>query len=235
MVWITLDDNREIMRLIDQVISERIEIRIRVEGEKTPFTSQIIKMDRGGISSEIKQRPELIIERLLPEKGDFLIQSLPEVGVEFSLNQSLCRCAVACIGPGSTPPQFSFILSLPESLEIEERRREERVTHETPEFFSATFGLGKNPKSDKLYELNILNRSNCGLGLIVSHKDLDLLRILKKGDRLNNITLLASWAMTVVNSTVSHITEIEQGKHKGCYVLGIDSGDMIESSRPNSD
>ena len=126
-------------------------------------------------------------------------------------------------------------MSFPESLEIEEKRREERVTHETPEFFSAEFRLGKKPKGDKLYQLNVLNRSKYGLGLIVTQKDLDLLRILKKGDRLDDITLLASWAMITVNGTLSHVTRIEEGKHKGCYLLGIDSRDIIASCKPNNE
>ncbi|GAG44715.1 unnamed protein product, partial [marine sediment metagenome] len=83
MAWLTLDDNRKIRWVIDQVISKRIEIRIWVQGEKTLFTSKIIEINHGSISSEIESRSELIIEKLFPEKGNSLIRSLPEVALEF--------------------------------------------------------------------------------------------------------------------------------------------------------
>ncbi|GAG36272.1 unnamed protein product, partial [marine sediment metagenome] len=34
---------------------------------------------------------------------------------------------------------------------------------------------------------------------------------------------------------VSHITKIEDGKHKGCYLLGIDSREIIENRKLNND
>jgi len=108
MAWLTLDDNRKILRLIGQVISKRIEIKIRVRGEETPFTSKILRIKHGSISSEIEQTPALIIEKLFPEEGNSLIQALPEVAVEFSINQTLCRCPVECIGRGSTPPPLGL-------------------------------------------------------------------------------------------------------------------------------
>jgi hypothetical protein len=235
MAWLTVDDNQKIMQVIDRVISEQIEIKIRVKGEKASFTSKIIRINQGSISSETESRPELIIENLFPEEANSLLGSLPEVAVEFSVNKTLCRCSVACIGSSSTPPHAGFIMSFPESLEIEEKRRQERFTHDTLEVLLAEFSLGKRAKRDKLYQLNILNRSKHGLGLLVTQKDLDLIRILKKGDRLDDITLLASWAMITVSATVSHVTRIEEGKHKGCYLLGIASRDIIDGSKPNND
>jgi hypothetical protein len=233
MAWLTVDDNQRIMQVIDRVISKRIEITIRVKGEKTPFTSKIIKINQGSISSETERRPELIIAELVPEQGNSLIRSVPEVAVEFSINHHLFRCTLECIGLSSTPPHVGFIMSFPESLEIEERRKEERITHETPEFFSAEFRLGKRAKNAKLYQLNVLNRSRHGLGLLVTRKDLDFIRIVNKGDRLDGMILLASWAMITVSGTVSHVTRIQEGEYKGCDLLGIDSRDVIEGCKPN--
>jgi len=235
MAWLTLDDTQKIMRIIDHVISKRIEITIRVKGERGPFTSKIIRINQGSISSETESRPELIIENLFPEEANSLLRSLPEVAVEFSINKTLCRCIVECIGSSSTPPHVGFIMSFPESLEIKEKRREDRFTYGTTEFISAGFRLAKRAKRDKLFELNVLTCSRHGLGLLVTRKDLDLLRILKKGDRLDDIILLAPWAMITVSGTVSHVTKIEEGKHKGCYLLGIDSRDIIGDCKPNND
>lgn len=231
MAWLTLDNNRKILRVIEHLISKRIEIKIRLKGEKTIFSSRFIKVNHESISPETERRPQLIIERLFPEKGNSLIQSLPEVAVEFSFNQNRCRCTLEYIGISSTPPFFGFIVSFPESLEIQEKRREERFVYEAPGFISAEFRLGKRPKK---YELNVLNYSKYGLGLIITQKDFDLLRILRKGDRLEDITFFASWATIKVNGTVSHITKIEDGKYRGCYLLGINSRDIIESCKPNN-
>jgi hypothetical protein len=232
MAWLTLDNKRKIMRVIAHLISKGIEIRIRLKGEKTIFASRFINIGHGRISLE--RGPELIIEKLFPEKGNSLIQSLPEVAVEFSINQNLCRRSLKYLGISSTPPHFGFILGFPESLEIEEKRREERFAYEQPGFISVEFRLGKEPKRDRLYQLNVLHCSKHGLGLLITKKDFDLLRILHKGDRLEDIAFFASWAMVKVSGTVSHIMKIEDGKYKGCYHLGIHSPDIIEGYKPNS-
>ena len=138
-----------------------------------------------------------------------------------------------CIGLCSVPPYLGLAMGFPESLEIERKRRKGRITYEMPECFSAEFRLGTNSKEDRLYQLNVLNRSDHGLGLIVPEMDLELLRILKKGDTLDDITILASWAMIKVSGTVSHITKIEDGKHKGCYLLGIHTHRLIRGFESN--
>jgi hypothetical protein len=235
MAWLTVDDNRKIMGVIHQVISERAEIRIRVTGEGTPFTSKIIKINHGDISSKVQTRPELIIAELFPEKGNSLIRSSPEVAVEFSINQNPYRCTVEYIGVRGTPPHDGLIVSFPESLEIEEKREEERFTYETPEVIFAGFKLAGRSKRDRFYQLNVLNCSKHGLALLVTQKDLDLLSTVHRGDRLAGITFLASWTMITVSGTVRHVTKIEQGKHRGYYSLGIDSRDIIEHCKPNKD
>jgi len=234
MAWLTLDNNRKIKQVINHLISKGIEIKIGLKGEKTIFTSRLMTVYHENISSEIERGPKLIIEKLFPDKGNSLIQLLHEVAVEFPVNQDLCRCTLKYMGISSTPPHFGFIISFPESLEIKERRREERFTYETPEFIRAELRLGKEPSKGKLYELNVLNYSNHGLGLIVTQKDFDLLRILRKGDRLEDVTFFASWAMITVNGTISHITKIEHEKYKGCYILGIHSPDIIRGCNPNN-
>jgi hypothetical protein len=235
MAWLTVDDNRKIMGVIHQVISERAEIRIRVAGEGTPFTSKIIKINHGDISSKIQRRPELIIAELFPEKGNSLIRSSPEVAVEFSINQNPYRCTVEYVGLRSIPPHGGLIMSFPESLQIEEKRGEERFTYETPEVIFAGFRRAHKSKGDRFRHLNVLNCSKYGLALLVTQKDLDLLSTVHRGDRLDHITILASWAMITVSGTVSHVTKIEQGKHRGYYSLGIDSRDIIEHCKPNKD
>ena len=139
------------------------------------------------------------------------------------------------MGISSTPPHFGFMISFPASLEIKEKRREERVTFKRPELIRAEFRLGKGPNKDKPYEVNVINYSRHGLGLIITQKDFDLLRIVRRGDLLEDIAFFASWAMIRVNGTVRHITKIKQGKYEGCYILGIHSPDIISDYKPNTE
>lgn len=105
-----LVNRQNILQLIYQLISNRVEIEIRAIGEKPAFTSRFIKVNQESVSSEFKKKPELIIEKLSPAKGNSLIQSLPAVGVEFLINQSLCHCTLEYIGVSSTYPYIGFIL-----------------------------------------------------------------------------------------------------------------------------
>jgi hypothetical protein len=201
--------------------------------EETVFYSKFIKLNQEDPLSKIKARPQMIIERLFPEKGNALIQSVPHVTVEFVIKRNLCRCSVKYIGI-SAYPYIGFIMSLPDTIYIVEKRSEERSIYETPNFISVEFRLGEKSKSEKQYELNVFDHSKRGLGLLITQQDLDLLELLHKGDQIEDITFFASWTMIRVNGTVRHITRIENGKYKDCYILGIESPEIIESCRPKN-
>ncbi|MBL7176732.1 MAG: hypothetical protein ISS66_12985 [Desulfobacteraceae bacterium] len=230
--WRSLNNRRIIVQLLNHLISNRIEIKILFTGKKAAFTSRFIKLKQEDPSSEIGKRLVLIIEKLSPPKGNTHIQSYSEVDVKFFISQKPCRCTLEYIGINNTPPHFGFILSFPESVKIGEKRREERISYESSEFITAEFRLGKKKKKDILYELNVLNHSRHGLGIIITQKDFDLLKILHKGDKLADISFFTSWSIIKVDGIVRHITKIEEGEYKGCYLLGIGSGDIIESGKP---
>lgn len=233
MPWHNLDNKQKIIQIINHLITKKTELKILIEGEETVFTSQFIKITQKNTPSKAGNVPELIIEKLYPETGNTLIQSSPKVVVEFLVNKNTCRCHVEYIGASSTYPDLGFIVSFPESIEIKEKRREDRFVHEMPEFVSASFRLGKGTKNDKTYNLNVHDYSRYGLGLLITKDDFDLLQILKKGDKLQEINFYATWAMIKVDGVVRHMTKIKEGKHKGCYLLGIESSDIIESGSPN--
>ena len=229
MVWVTIYDNGKIMRIIDVLIRNRTEIRLLIKGKKAVFTSRFIKRGQGDISSETGEEPILIIDKLMPEKGDSLIQTASKLDVGFSIDQHLCRCTLEYMGTSSSTPYFGFIVSFPESIQVNDKRREERFVSETPDFISAEFRGGKSSKKDVLYNLNVLDCSRHGIGMIVTQKDFDLLKILKKGDSLENIIFYTPQSRIEVNGTVSHVTKIADGKYKGCYIIGINSPEIIES------
>ncbi|MFH1490329.1 MAG: hypothetical protein ABII06_15595 [Pseudomonadota bacterium] len=67
------------------------------------------------------------------------------------------------IGISSSSPYFGFILSFPDTIQVKEKRREERFYHDMPDFISAEFSLGNGLIKDKLYHLNIINCSKYGI------------------------------------------------------------------------
>jgi len=234
MAWQPLNNKQKIMLIFKHLVNNQTEIEIRVKGEKTGFTSKFININQDNIlsESEIGKRPELIIEQLIPEKGNNLIQSSPEVTVGFLIQQNICRCTLEYIGTSSTYPYLSYKLNFPESIEIAEKRREERIVYEQPEFISVEFSLGKKSKENKLYKFNVINCSNHGLGIIITPKYFDLLKKINVGEKLEDITFYATWTMISVNGTVRHKTKINEGKYKGSYILGIESPEIIESCKP---
>ena len=231
MSWLTLDNKQKILQVINYLIFERTEIKISIKEEKSLFSSGFIKLNQEDPLSKTDETPQVIMDKLIPEKGNALIQSVPHVTVRFVIKGNICQCSLKYIGISGFP-NIGFIVSLPENIQIAEKRREERVTYETPEFVSVEFRLGKEIKKDKLYELNVLDYSKHGLGLIITQKDFDLLKLLHKGDKIEDITFFASWTMIKVSGTIVHITKFEDGKYKGCYILGIESPDITESCKP---
>ena len=119
-----------------------------------------------------------------------------------------------------------MIMSPSGSFKSEERRREARTNFEMPQFIAVEFKLGKGPKKEKTYDLNVLNRSVHGLALLITEKDYELVQALNCGDKLQNIMFFAPSAMIRVDGTVRHMTKLEGGKHKNCYILGLESDDI---------
>ncbi len=110
---------------------------------------------------------------------------------------------------------------------LEEKRTGKRLPIKMPEFVSVEFKTGKSPKKEKTYNLNVTGRSKNGLSLLVTQKDFDLLKTVEVGDRLKGMMCFATTAMIKVDATVRHRTKIKKGEHKGCYILGVESADII--------
>lgn len=123
-------------------------------------------------------------------------------------------------------------MTMKNSAEIKEKRRGGRVKYEIPEFVYAEFKVGERPEKDRPYLLKVMDCSRHGLGMVVTPKDFDLLNLVKVGDTLHNLAFFATWAMIRVEGTVRHKTIINGGKYRGCYMLGIESPEIIESCKP---
>jgi hypothetical protein len=228
MPWSVLANKDKITKIIDSLVSHKIEAKVRIDDEKTIFTSRFLKTKQEFIPSKHEWRPTLIIQKLVPEHRNSLLQSSSVILLQFSINKNLCRCPVKYVGISSTNPDSRLIISFPESIEIKEKRREDRFVYEQPEFVSVLFKLPKGRKKEKVYNLNVIDCSSLGLGLLLTEKDFDLLQILSKGDKLHNMSFYTPSAVIEVNGTVVYKTKIQTGKHKGHYVIGIESREIIE-------
>ena len=227
MKWHVLDDKRKILRILQKSVSNRTEMKVRIRGAKNPFTSKLLKIVEAGTlleleNLEIDTEAQLIIEKLNPAKGDALIQSFPDVVMEFLVNENLCQCSSRNTGVSNIPPHFGFIMSFPEKLEIQEKRKEKRTPYEEPKIVSVEFRLPTGRGKGRKYTLNVFDRSKRGFGLLVRKEDFALLKILNQGDKLQNMTFYSESLMLKMDAVVRHKTRIEEGKYQGCYIVGIE-------------
>ena len=227
MTWYEIHNKEEIKKIIDYLVSSKTEIKVQINGEKNIFISKVIKIEQGNISSGNGKRSALIISKLNPLEGNILIQGAPEVSVESLILDHACQYSAKYMGTINTHPHFGFVLGFPETVRIEERRKEERVVYEVPELFSVQFNLGNGHRKGRVYDLNVHDSSGHGLGLLITEKDFDLLDMVNIGDRLYDIIFFAREAIIRGNGRVRHKTKIGEGKYKGCYVMGIETGDIV--------
>jgi len=229
MDWDAVLERSKIVDVMEDLASQRSELKVFVSGQRESFTSSVLKFDRRKALSRSRKGAELIIEKVGPSRGNELIQASAELVLEFSLKENIYRCSVRYVGISSEAPYFGYMLSLPEFIEIKEKRREERFTYEMPDFVTVEFSLDQGSGQEKVYELNVLNCSLHGLGLLITESDFDLVERLRPGDKLAGMTLYAESSMIRVEGIVRHVTKMTGGSYPGCYVLGIESQEIIEN------
>jgi hypothetical protein len=214
----------EIKAIVDFVVSAERKIAIQVEGDDTLYMSRILVANYVKEVSEKGERAELTIERLEPESGNMVLQKNSKAVVRFSLRDKSCEFDTQYIGLADS--QFSrIILSYPESIRVTERRVHERDTRDMPEFVSARFTLGRD---DKTYELEVVDYSANGVGLLVTEKDFDVLEKIKVGAKLKNLVLYAKWTTVMVEGTVAHKTKVKGGN---TYIVGVRLDEMLETMK----
>jgi len=221
-------DRHKIQEIFERLVSKTMELKILIDEEDVRFISRAIRLNPEEISS-LGSEPELIIEKLFPEMGNSLIQSSSQITLEFSIKEHFCRGKAKYVGVSNEYPYLGIIITLPQSLELtKERRREKRRIYDMPDFVSVEFSImGK----DKVYDLGVMDCSMHGLGILITKKDFDLVRLVKPGDRIRDIVLYSESARIKVDGVVRHLTKMSTGKHKDSYVMGIESPEVIENCR----
>ena len=226
--WRQVRDRRKIQEIFERMVSKNMELKVLIDEENVRFMSRATRLNPEEISS-LGSEPELIIEKLFPEIGNSLIQSSSQVTLEFSIKEHFCRGKAKYVGVSNEYPYFGIMITLPQSLELaRERRRERRHAYEMPDFVSVAFSIvGK----DKVYDLGVMDCSMHGLGILVTRKDFDLVRLVKPGDRIRDIVFYSENAMIKVDGVVRHLTKMSTGKYKNSYVMGIESPEVIENCK----
>lgn len=208
--WYVLNDRRKLKKVIGRLLSRKTVLNIKIKNDNTLYTSKVIKISHEESSSRSVIGSQIVIDKVKPEIGNSLIQSFPEVALEFPFDATQCRCFVNYTGISSEYPYYGIILSFPESIELTDKRREKRYVYDMPEMVSVEFRLDKGP--DKVYSLNVYDSSAYGLGILVTERDFDLLEILNPGDEIKDITFYATSAMIKVDGIVRHKTLIKEGE-----------------------
>ena len=225
MPWHTIKNEAKISAIFRYLTSRQRELRTFIGGEKEAFRTRISSVIH--VRSETDAEAQLVIQRLDPEEGNQLIESASEVQMEFTVNKRFCRCKTAYIGPVNGGSNSTFLLDFPSSVQVHEERREERIKLELLEPISAKLTVGTGAGGPKEYDLAVVDHSRHGLGLLVTENAFDLLEELNVGDRIRDLLLYSTWAVAKVHGKVVHKTELLAGDHKGCFMLGIKSRELI--------
>ena len=233
--WYVIEDRKQIDQIIRGILSEGLQIQVSIDKNPDHFISKILGLTVPPSSGPASPPGAmgLFLDNLSPESGNRLLPLSREVGVRCRVGQrSIQFTSRCCDMPGSDTGMAGMCLEFPEALKIRDLRREKRRAPEIPEFISVEFILGETPEGPQVWRLHVLDCSRHGLALLVTEIDLDLLKRLKPGDVIKDMTFYAKWAMITVDATIRHITPIRRGEHEGQYVLGIESSEIIESCRP---
>ncbi len=229
--WGQIKDRRKIQEIFERLVSKNMELKVLMDDENVRFMSRAVRLNPEEISS-LGSEPELIIEKLFPEIGNSLIQSSSQVMLEFTIKEHFCRGKAKYVGVSNEYPYFGIMVTVPPFLELaKEKRREKRRIYDMPDFVSVEFSImGK----DKVYDLGVMDCSMHGLGILITKKDFDLVRLVKPGDRIKDIVLYSKSAMIRVDGVVRHLTKMSTGKYRGSYLMGIESPEVIDNCKIGS-
>ncbi|MBW1803267.1 MAG: hypothetical protein JRJ85_21370 [Deltaproteobacteria bacterium] len=232
MGWQSLENQHKLIQIMDYLISYKEDVTVKIPGEDTTFTTRLLNVKLTDDLTDASQNIDIIIETLDPDVGNDLILSSPVIDLEFEVNQNRCRCRTRYLG-SYEQPHHRLIIKLPGSIEIQEKRKEKRYVYDLPDFVSAELRVPAASDEPKSYDLSVLDCSRHGLGVVVSEKDFDLIDLINVGDPIEDIAFYATWSLVKVNGVVKHITKVDEGQYQGCYVVGIESPELIDHCEPS--
>jgi len=219
MELFTIKGEGKIVTVLDYLISKGVEISVGIQGSDEHFSTRVVKLRRDA------QHTSLIIEKLYPESGNSLIQASPDVEFSFEMSGRWCIFATKYLGINTEYPEFGLIIDSPSSIQVEDRRREKRIKNGLTKLLSVEFTVEGD---DKLYELKVIDIGSSGIGFIVEQDNFDLFEKISVGDQIRDLRFFLPKATLTVDAQVKHVTRITGGKFRGSYLVGIESGFLME-------
>ncbi len=219
MEFFTVREKRKILTILDHLISKSVQISVKIQGSDEQFSTRVVRLKTEA------GRSTLIVEKLYPEPGNSLIQSSPDVLFSFELNGRECAFATKYLGINTEYPEFGLVVDFPSSIQLEDRRKEKRINNGVTKFLSIEFRVEED---DKLYQLKAINIGSSGIGFIVEEENFDLFKKINVGDPIRNLRFFLPKATLTVDVEVKHMTRITRGKFKGSYLVGIESGFLMQ-------
>ena len=216
MELFNIEEKKKTLTVIHHLISEKVEIIVDIKESDKQFTTKLVKVNKNGY---------LIVEKLYPEVGNSLIQSFPNVVFSFALSGGKGVFHTKYRSINTQYPEFGLIIDFPATIQIEDKRREQRIENNLTKFLSAEFTLeGDNT----VYQLKAINLSAHGIGLVVDKKYFGLLGKINVGDTIKDLRLFLTIATLTVDGTVMHKTPMNKDEVKGSYILGIKSDFIVD-------
>ena len=216
MELFNIEEKKKTLTVIHHLISEKVEIIVDIKGNDKQFATKLVKVNNNGY---------LIVEKLYPEVGNSLIQSFPNVVFSFALSGGKGVFHTKYRSINTQYPEFGLIIDFPATIQIEDKRREQRIENNLTKFLSAEFTLeGDNT----VYQLKAINLSAHGIGLVVDKKYFGLLGKINVGDTIKDLRLFLTIATLTVDGTVMHKTPMNKDEVKGSYILGIKSDFIVD-------
>jgi c-di-GMP-binding flagellar brake protein YcgR len=222
------ETRQNLRKLIDFLISRKREITVQIEGNRSLYTSRIISAEYSDLLSKMSEESRLTIEMLAPDTGNALLKLSPKIVIQFLLGEKSCQFDSRYLGASTEYPHIGQVVTFPESVKLVDRRGYERDSGKIPAFLYGILVLRRRTEGTATYELEIINRSAYGVGMLVTKNDFGLLEILKEGDELQDLELYAPTAVVRVTGTVRHKTKLQDKKYEGSYVLGIKLDETLE-------
>ena len=216
MELFNIEEKKKTLTVIHHLISEKVEIIVDIKGNDKQFATKLVKVNKNGY---------LIVEKLYPEVGNSLIQSFPNVVFSFALSGGKGVFHTKYRSINTQYPEFGLIIDFPATIQIEDKRREQRIENNLTKFLSAEFTLeGDNT----VYQLKAINLSAHGIGLVVDKKYFGLLGKINVGDTIKDLRLFLTIATLTVDGTIMHKTPMDMDEVKGSYILGIKSDFIVD-------
>jgi hypothetical protein len=226
MGWFQIQEPDDIAGIIEELISERADLMVRIRRVGLPCSSKLLAI----LPALEPQRPSdrspgrlgLLIEDLTPKHGDDLIQDFPEVDIRFGIHEYGGRFRTNYQGISSHYPHYGLTLDFPGSVALQEASDADGFGDDALRPFAAVLRVAAGSRRARIYELPVISWSECGLGLLVTAEDDDLVTLLEQGERIPEITLFAESGLLVLEGVVRHKWKVEDGIQQRSHILDLE-------------